>query len=207
MKARKVLFCFLFCVVFSSCDSKSPEKLSSKLMDAINKKDTVMVEKLLQNGADPYLKTKDGIVPFKLALQKTMLSTLSGSDSDVNKEMVKLIGYYGRRIDRKEIISQGVLSMNLEMVSWGQMVAHTTFKTEDAKYELKIGSFETKLIGIDNNNNQLVVRTGGNYKVLGTLADSKTIEADSLEYINGGTGSFTCPITNYLPSTWSQSGF
>jgi hypothetical protein len=207
MKVRRILFYFFFCIVLSSCDSKSPEKLSSKLIDAINKKDTVMIEKLLQNGADPYLKTKDGIVPFKLALQKTMLSTLSGSDSNVNKEMLILIGYHGRRINRKEIITQGTLSMNLEMVSLGQMVAHTTFKTEDAKYELEIGGFETKLIGIDNNKNQLVVRTGGSYKVIGTLADSKTIEVDSLEYINGGTGSFTCPITNYLPSTWSQSGF
>ena len=213
---KNACYMILFVTFLGGCGNPSPQQLSGQLIDAIESQNVGKVQELLDKGANPYALAKDGRIPFKICVLNNIRADLFGQDIEENRGILVSIGYHARRIDRQEIAEEGTLSVQLEMVGGftsGQMVAHTIFKTLDAEYELKIGRYETKLIGFENKGGQLDVKPGGKYRVVGTLVKTstketaKTIEVDSVEYLGGGAGNFVCPISNYFPSTFEYSGF
>lgn len=200
MKFFRIVRLSILFILIISCASESPIVLTDKLVKAVKNQDYTTVEELLKGGADPYMQNKDHEIPIQLAVRKRIMDVDMKKGNKEKDGILELLAYYGRRKYHDEIGIEGELSFSLEMYGPFKSVVHLYLKTTQHEYELKIGSYETKLKGIQVNDNELTIMVEGKYRVTGTL-DNNILEADSLEYMSGGS-EFLCPVSNYLPSTW-----
>src|ERR1035438_4987024 len=122
MKSTNTVRCVILitttCICLSACSS-SPQQLSDRLIHAVESNDTVAVESVLKDGADPNTSVRSGATPIYTRVRRLEQNWRDkGIESD---NILKMLTYSARRKRNAPVTVVGYMSWELSKWDHGNV--------------------------------------------------------------------------------------